>query len=287
MKKHLFLVLIFIFLIVSPLFAPTEEKHKIDLMKLVLGKPFPANTEEQSKFELISKAAYLCIDQFGGYKLFYLDDLRQFGVKNLPNGGEINFPAGGHHERYTHRGWDWINYPTGSINNTEYNFQEIWKKRKMVLLLTLEKLFDFKKNEETKLDSLGALIYYTHLLGDHCGNQKGSYMDRMPITARPDYRFNRSGPNGNNPTIYTELLYHLPRLFRDQLDSGNYRILILFLQSRRTREFPTGTEITDEEYAQLQAFAQETLEKLLQNIPRLLQEESFFKRAFPQPNSGG
>jgi len=102
----------------------------------------------------------------------------------------------------------------------------------------------------------------------------------MPISQRPDYKGNRSGPNSHNPTIYTELLYHLSRLFREQLNSNEYRDLILFLEIRKRTEFPTGT-LTDEEYAKLKMFAGQTLNILCLHVPRLLMNESFFKRAFP------
>jgi hypothetical protein len=250
----------------------------MDLTRLMLGHPFARDPDEEVKLELIEKAAYLTIDQFNGKNLQYLDELIQAGVKNLPFANEINFSAGGEHQRYTHRGWDWINYPT---NVRGYNFQQIWEKRKTILLFTLDRVFEFKRNEMIKRDSLAALIYYTHILGDHWGDQKGSYMDRIPITPRPDYRFNRSGPNSNNPTVYTELLYHIPRLFREQLNSNEFRMLFFFLQRHKSKEFPTGTSITDEEYAELQIFARQTLDTLSTYIPRLLQNEQFFKRAFP------
>ena len=282
MKKRLFITTLLIFLIVSPLFAPDELMHNFDLEKILLGRLSIPNSEEKIKIELIEKAAYLCIDQFNHNKLSYLDDLRQSGVRNLPGGEEIDFVSGPEHQRYTHRGWDWIEYPR---NIRGYNFQEKWGKRKIILLSTLDRVFGFKDNEIIKRDSLGAIIYYAHILGDHFGDNKFSYMDRMPISPRPDYKGNRSGPNSNNPTIYTELLYHLSRLFREQLTSNEYMMLFLFLEKNKNKEFPAGTTITDEEFTQLQGFARQTLDILCLHVPRLLMNESFFKRAFPQPNS--
>ncbi|GHT78643.1 hypothetical protein FACS1894130_05620 [Spirochaetia bacterium] len=276
MLKRIITAVLFLF-IVTPLFAPDEYVHNLDLMKIILGRPFPQSPLEEAKFALLAKASYLAIDQFNGHNLEYLNELREAGVKNLPPGNEINFTAGGEHQRYTHRGWDWINYP---VNIRGYNFQQIWETRKTVLLLTLDRLFEFRNDEIIKRDSLGAIIYYTHALGDHWGDAKGSYMDRMPVSSRPDYRFNRSGPNANNPTICTELLYHIPRLFREQVNSIDYRMLLLYLNRRKSQEFPSGTTITDEEYAQVQIFARETLDTLGIYIPRLLKNENFYKKAF-------
>jgi hypothetical protein len=267
----------FLLLISSPLLASDGYTHNMDLMRVILGRPFVQNENEQTKIEILQKAVYLAIDQFNGANLTYLDDLRNFGVKDIPNSNEIDFTAGGEHQRYTHRGWDFLTYP---VNIRGYNFQEIWEKRKLVLLSTLDRMFSFKRNEMIKVDSLGAIIYYTHILRDHNADAKSTYTDRIPISPRPDYRFNRSGPNSNNPTIYTELLYHLPRLFREQLDAVEYRMLLSYLTVRRSREFSTGTTIPDEEYEQLQAFALETLEVLCQFVPILLRNESFFKRVF-------
>jgi hypothetical protein len=279
MQKCLVFSVLFHILVISPLFAPDELTHNMDLMKILLGRPFTQSPIEEAKVELIKKAAYLCIDQFNGHNLSYLNDLAQAGVKDLPKPNEIDFTSGGEHQRYTHRGWDWTSYP---VNIRGYNFQAIWGKRKQVLVSTLNTVFQFRNNELMKRDSLGAVIYYAHVLGDHWGDAKTSYMDRMPISTRSDYRFNRSGPNSNNPTICTELLYYLSRLFSAQLNSIEYRMLSLYFQRNKSREFPSGTSITDEEYAQLQFFAREILDTLCIYIPPLLKNEAFFKRAFSQ-----
>jgi hypothetical protein len=259
-------------------YASDEFIHDSDLMRVLLWPPFPQTEDAHLKFDLITKAAYLAIDLFNGSNPQYLDELAQAGVKNLPNFQEINFTAGSEHQRYTHRGWDWLTYPQ---NIRGYNFQEIWGKRKALLLNTLDYIFKFRDAEAAKRNSLGAVIYYTHVLGDHIGDSNRTYMDRLPISPRPDYRFNRSGENPNNPTIYTELLYHLPRLFRGQTDSSYYRMLVLSLSRNQSRVFSTGTTISDEEYAELQNFARDTLNILTQYIPQLLKNEDFFKRAFP------
>jgi hypothetical protein len=277
MEKRVVLSTICIFFVISPLFAPNEFIHNLDLIKVILGRQFTQNRDEEVRIELLEKASFLTIDEFNGNNLQYLDELKAAGVKNLPLAADIDFTAGGTHQRYTHRGWEWTTYPE---NLRGYNFQEIWNKRKSILISTLDNIFEFRQNEIIKRDSLGAIIYYTHVLGDHWGDSKGSYLDRMPISPRPDYRFNSSGPNSNNPTIYTELLYHIPRLFRDQSNSVDLRMLILYLERRKSTQFSTGTTITEEEYSRLQIFARETLDTLCIYIPRLLQNELFYKRAF-------
>jgi len=271
-----------------PLFASDESVHNQQLERVLFGSSYTLSEKGQKNLTALEEALYLSIDLFNGTTYNngqaqrYIDDLRRFGVKKIPDLDSIDFTAGSEHQRYTHRGWDWIDYPR---NIRGYDFQQIWTLRKEnVLLATIDKIFNFKRNEMIKHDSFAALMYYIHILGDHIGDSKRTYTDRMAISPRPDYRFNRSGENANNPTIYTELLYHLPRLFREQAESVpapfDYQMLIRFLERNKNRTFPTGTTISDEEYAELQSFAQETLNALCRYIPALLRNEDFFKRAF-------
>jgi hypothetical protein len=267
------------------LFASDEDVHNRQLLQVLFGRPYTINEKEQKNVEPLEKALYWCVDEYNGTTYNngmarqYLNDLKRFGVKKVPVFERIDFTAGSEHQRYTHRGWDWINYPE---NIRGYNFKEIWQLRKQLLLSTTEKVFGFKRAEMIKRESLSAVLYYVHILGDHIGDSKRTYMDRIPISPRPDYRFNRSGENSNNPTIYTELLYHLPRLFREQTNSVDCRMLILYLERNRNKEFSTGTTISDQEYAELQNFAKETLDKLIEYIPRLFRNEIFFIRVFHQ-----
>jgi hypothetical protein len=57
-------------------------------------------------------------------------------------------------------------------------------------------------------------------------------------------------------------------------------MLSLYLERNKNREFPTGTTISGQEYAELQSFSKETLDKLIEYIPRLLWNENFFTRVF-------
>jgi hypothetical protein len=105
----------------APLFAPPQEVHDSDLTRILLGVPFVQFPEHEANLSLLEQAAYLTIDQFNGHNLFYLDNLRNAGVKNLPQGAEIDFTAGGEHQRYTHRGWDYNTYP---VNYSGYNYSK-------------------------------------------------------------------------------------------------------------------------------------------------------------------
>ncbi|GMO50431.1 MAG: hypothetical protein Pg6C_14210 [Treponemataceae bacterium] len=279
--KRFIIAGIFMLCAASPLFAPPQEAHNSDLTRVLFGVPFVQFPEHEANLSLLEQAAYLTVDQYNGHNLFYLDNLRNAGVKNLPQGAEIDFTAGSEHQRYTHRGWDFNTYP---VNHRGYNFQQIWEMRKITLLSTVSAVFKFKRDEQIKIESFAALIYYTHILGDHGGDSKSTYRDRIPIFQRPDYRNNRSGPQQLNPTICTELLYHIPRLFREQTETTEYKMLLLYLQRSKLTVLPSVLPFTDEEYMQYQNAAREMIDKLSFFIPQLLSKESFFQSAFP-PNT--
>jgi hypothetical protein len=126
-----------------------------------------------------------------------------------------------------------------------------------------------------KKDSFGALIYYIHILGDHIGDSKDTLTSRM--------RLNGS-IRGRNPVrsdIIWELEYHIPRLFREQSNSFEYKMLMSYLQRcASTPAFEYATTISDDNYKKLQEFANEILNKLIENVPALLKNEPFFVRVF-------
>jgi len=302
MKTNL-ISLILLVTSLAPLSAFKEEEHNKQMLQVLFGRPYTINENEQRNIVPLEYALYLCIDMYngeGGYNEHRdgingktpsqkLKALKDFGVKNLPDIKVINFTAGSNHQKYTHMGWDYSKYPKDEYNknNPEFSYQQIWNIRQQgVLLATIDKIFRFKgifgyrQDEVEKRDSFAALLYYVHVLGDHIGDSKGTYTDRIPISPHPDYRDNRSGENSHNPTIYTELLYHLPRLFKEQTNSVDYGMLMRYLERNKNRQFSTGTTISDKEYAELQTFAKETLDKLREYIPRLLRNEDFFLRVF-------
>ncbi|MCL2139059.1 MAG: hypothetical protein FWH41_05960 [Treponema sp.] len=279
------------------LFPSDDDVHNRQLLQVLFGRSVNIKSddgrlfygsdfteEKKQKILVLQKALYWCIDEYNGdnpymqgYPRQYLNDLRLFGVGGVPEYDKINFTANMYHQRYTHRGWDWTLYP----RTAQYNFQEIWSLRKNLLLSAIDSVTDIRPEEAIKRDSFGALLYYLHILEDHAGDSKTTYMDRISISRRPDYRSNRSGENRFNPTIITELLYHLPRLFREQTGTMEFRTIERYLtRCNQDKEFPAGNVITDGEYAKLQSFAKEMLDKLIENIPALMKGEGFFSRVF-------
>jgi hypothetical protein len=269
-RKITVYLLLFLSIHIS-VFASDEDVHNRQLLQVLFGRSYTTNAIEQKQIEVLEMALFLAIDEFNGYNLEnYLSRLKAVGIKNLPKAEQIDFTSNYSHQRATHQGWD-FNYPSPPV-------QERWVLRKQLLVSAIDKIFNFKRNEMIKRDSFAALLYYTHILGDHIGDGKKTYLDRLAISTRPDYRFNRSGENMLNPTVFTELIYHIERLFREQTTSPDYRLLMLYLERNKSREFPAS--ITDDEYIQLQSFALETLNKLIEYIPPLLRKENFFTRVF-------
>jgi hypothetical protein len=268
-----------------PLFSFDESVHNRQLAEILFGNQFLVRDAAQNKITPLEKALYLCIDEYNGMTYNnsqaqrYLNDLKRFGVWFLPRLEQFDYTSNSHHQRYTHLGWDWTLYPR---NLNGYDFQRIWTLRKeRVLLPTIDKVFKFKRNESIKRDSFGALLYYIHIIGDHIGDSKSNNTDRMPLTRRIDYGKDYArNHEENNPSICTELLWHITRLFREQTSSIEYQMLMRYLDRNKNRVFPSGTSMTDAEYNELQAFAWEMFDTLRRYIPFLLQNEDFFIRAF-------
>ena len=276
--KHLS-VLLLLFFACSSLFASDERVHNEQLIQVLFGRSFKPDERVNRNLIPLQKALYLTIDLFNGATYNqgqaqrYLNDLKGFGVENLPSLSTIDFTAGWEHQRYTHRGWDWIDYPR---NLRGYNFQNIWNVRQqLVLMSTIDKIFNFQEIEMIKRDSFTALLYYVHILGDHLGDSKRSLPDRMPLNG------SRRGSAATRADIIWELEYHIPRLFREQTSAAEYQLLMRFIQRSQSRpSFVYSDTISDDDYRQLQAFAKEILDNLILNIPPLLENENFFRRVF-------
>ena len=265
--KRAFIIIILISQ-ASSLFAFKRTAHDTQMRQILFGMPYIISSTEQSKIEILEMALYLALDQYNGNNLYYLDDLRMFGIENIPAPHQIDFSSNQHHQRYTHRGWDYI-YSDDRAN---------WNIRKQLLLSSIDKVFNFMPHEMIKRESFAALLYYVHVLGDHSHDGKRTLPDRMRINGSV------SGGNMERGDIVWELEYHLDRLFREQQNSRNYRNLQNFLsQHRRRPALPYSQTISDEMYDELKGFANRILQELMTNIPPLLRNEAFFRSSFLLP----
>lgn len=288
-----------VFCIVTiPCYARNYNGHNKDLKKVLFGNN-PTATFSRKNFDLLCKAAYLTIDytsQPNGEE--YIKSLQANGIKNLPPINAITFSDNYRHERYTHMGWD--------VGYIEVNDVANWNLRKTILTSTVEKIGKFKKNEKIKIDAFAALVYDIHILGDHAENTITTKSDRVRLTSEPEeYKGQVVSPTSagpfNNPTLYIYLLYHTQRLFRDQKDTFEYKMLENFLNRNKDYFLKSSEPVLravdstsllvlnndyflksggQVPYKDIQRLAEKTLKTLSVYIPKLLAREAFFQRAF-------
>ena len=129
------------------------------------------------------------------------NELRKIGI-HVPELDEIVTPGSGSlHHKYTHQGWtyDYRNLPNEYPDkNKEY--QKKWERRKKLLLDTLDKTLTFSLFDKliNKVDSLGAILYYAHILADL----------RYNSSSRPETNY-----LPQTSKVGEELIYYLERLF--------------------------------------------------------------------------
>jgi hypothetical protein len=106
----------------------------------------------------------------------------------------------------------------------------------------------------------------------------------LRLVSEPDYRGQDVSPNSDgpfsNPTLYTYLLYHIQRLFRDQKNSYEYQQIVGFL-NRHKHEYANYPQ-QQVPYEDINFLARKTRDEMIKYLPKLLQNETFYKRAFPQ-----
>ena len=273
-------ILLFLFLV--PFSCPAHDfgGHNAELDSLLFGSR-ELSTKGAANFRLLCEALYITLDYTSdnAYRNSgerFLTDLKSHGVSAVPTLESITFASNQHHQRYTHRGWE-FNYLPDKAN---------WKARKQLLLSTVDKLGDFKQDEKIKLDAFAGLIYEIHILGDHLGDNEFTRNDRIRLVSEPDYRGQTVSPTSdgpfNNPTLYVYLLYHIQRLFREQSSSYEYRQLVNFL-NRHKDEF-SHFESSDNRvpYENVKFIAKKTKAELYRYLPALLSKERFFQEAFLQ-----
>jgi hypothetical protein len=242
----------------APLWAPSQYVHIRHAQDLLFGRDYVPDEAAQKKVDILREALYISIDStaYNSRMRGALAILRDYGVADVPDGEGITCPGGPHHQRYTHRGWDFL-YP--SVDTTRR-----WNTRKALLLNTLDKVFVFSERERRKRESLGALLYYAHIIGDHWGDSASTAPDRMALS-------------GSGATVITELEKHLAVLFAAEKTEPDYTALMGFLAANRGRSFRYNDEA---EFAALQGFAWELLEALWAHCPALFSKEAFFTEAF-------
>lgn len=247
------------------------------------------NERHRSAIDAINYASYLCIDQAGDDGKYQLENLNKFGVPHLPTLDDIRLPhnATGDHRKYTHKGW---HYAYDSESDT------YWKKRKNILLQTINTVFDFGLVDELKLmfgwfdnstcDAFAKLVYCIHILGDY---QEGinkaqedmTYRLKSTVSDQCISYAHRNASEDNRDLLF-DLNESLRLLFDNETTGKDYSKLASRLDviTRSARRIKT---VEDEESAQDFQDNLTELRELLENrVPKLLEETSFFKQVFYQ-----
>ena len=266
-------------------------------------------SEQTRHLKALESGIYLCIDQFqesGKGDLKILDD---YGVPDLPKSvSEINPPSsktqlsGSNHHYYTHRGWD-MDYGKYDLAN--------WKLRKLILLNTVEAVFDFTKvipnnlfghrivEYDSRCNSFAALAYYVHVLGDYLEDDGYTKFSGGKVgSQKMQFARKESTVSDENRDLFWEIEKHLNTLFADYKRDQRFLALMRDFRSvaREARILggSTGGINTTEKYLEAHALA-EKLMALLSGVNEsthgkrydyknwihtLLSEEDYFKRVF-------
>jgi hypothetical protein len=285
MKK---LALLFLILFISFEFAYSKDTfkddqgnagHADDLSKLLTGKPYYGNSGNHRLFPILTGLAhimYLTVDSthradplqsMGDVDraIQYLNEHKtELKIQSIPNFNEFLTPGGAYHGEYTHLGW-----------NHKYadETQQKWLVRKDILHAALGKQFSFfPLLDRQRLDSLSALLYYVHILGDHENNTITTARTRIPIRNLNEQdiffddhtvpiRWERNNNGIPQTNIIAELNYHLNIVFKRQQNTDRYKRII----SRINGYLPERH----------QDKAKWLLQILFDNVPYLLKEETF------------
>lgn len=257
--------------------AHNLQGHNEELKQILFGQTASTLTYKgENNFRLLCEAVHLAVDytnQPQGARFY--NDLKTNGVDNLPPLESISFAGNQYHQKYTHMGWEFY-YGIGHMDKAN------WTARKEILLQTVDKICKFKKEEQIKKDAFAALIYEIHILGDHIGDTEATRYTRIRLVSEPGYKGQAVSPTSdgpfNNMTLYTYMLYHIQRLFREQKNTYEYNEVVKFLE-RHKNEY-LNYENGEVSYDDIRFLATETKKVLVRYLPQLFERESFFKRSF-------
>ena len=256
-----------------PVSAWEGDEHDACLRKVLFGSNRVHNTDV---LDAINDASYLAIDQFNGNGDSQLRELRELGIKNLPQKEDFDFTDNSQHRNWTHKGWVY------DYEKTDREDKAHWTDvRKKILLETVNQKFDFgflsgKFGRYSKqCDAFCALIYYVHIIGDHIDNETyhRSYQE-IPLVK-----------GAGNSGIIEDLLKYSPILFKNQVeDNRTYASYITRLNDLKSEiddiyYYPSDLE-DDDVYAQYHECAEKLMECLQDYVPLLIAKEPFFRKVF-------
>lgn len=179
-----------------PVNACDEEQSDTYMLKLLFGDD-TLRYQNDADAKKLMDALYLCSQQSNKDGQDKINDLRNAKVSGIPAFEKINISKNLLSE-CSHSSWNYVSSSNMSIQ----------KNRKDVLRKTVTNVFDFGWFNETfrsnqgQIDSLSALLYYTHILADYLADDPSD----TEISAKgydiPAYRGTAYYElNGNEPTF--------------------------------------------------------------------------------------
>jgi hypothetical protein len=188
------------------------------------------------------------------------NEIKKIGI-HVPELDEILTPGSGSlHHKYTHQGWtyDYRNLPNEYPDKSR-EYQKKWERRKNILLDTLDKTLTFSLFDKLsgKVDSLGAILYYSHVLADLRYNSTSNpEMNYLPQTSK----------------IGEELIYSLERLFgKPQPGSELEKLVNDIKNSQRVGLANSGGDLYPYAIA-----AENMINSLNKYFPTILEKEKFY-----------
>ena len=283
------------FTFITTTYAHERETHDKDIEYVLFGDEDYKSSHPITKsiITAIEDATYLCVDQFNGNGKKELDNLNKEKIPGIPKSiDEFDFNSNYAHRNFTHRGW-----------NVSYSEAAHWPIRQKILFNTVNKeLFADKKNPISWLsdvisgenneyrkqcESFCVLLYYVHILGDHIEagdetiktktlQQKLNGLAYIDPLTRPNDR--------DNPGIIPDLMNYCAILFKSQEGKREYDSFMQeldYLKDKSDRLVGSkGGVDTEAEFEEYNKCANDLRSVLGDYVPRLLENEDFYKRTF-------
>lgn len=302
MRKRMFLLVLVVIMHFSlstyALAHPDQAQHYEDIEKVLFGKKVVFGYGMNRHSTLfhgralnallnIEYAVAIACDQYKGEYSAQLESLSEYGVPDLPpdvnqtkdeHERGINYIASAKtHRSFTHRGWTYDYQPSSSIAN--------WPVRKELVYNTACVAFGEEYVDDKELDAFCALLYYTHLLGDHMEDSKMKGNGLIISLVEPGAA-KRTPPE--NVDMFFELDYYLSVLFDDKKDDETYKTMMMKLRDLReiTRKTSNSTNRFQkpEDMELYHQYVHDLHQILYTYVPRLIEREDFFNTVFYSPN---
>lgn len=260
--------------------AFSEPEHNDIFEEIIFSSGRPERSPEQ--FKLIEHAVQLCLDQSNGRNARYIDELKNAGIRDIPDLSEIDFTDNSTHRDHTHLGWK-HDYSNGSFEGTDW--QTRWEKRKAILVNTVDFVFDFGIFEEVKTNLLRApagskceafarLLYYIHIFGDF--KQSVKEHKKWPSGVLPYAK----QAVGNQETLLDGIAEVSKALF-DKNDSNSGYSRYARELAKVTRKAKQIRQINDTKQIDKLETSLDDLGNCLQDhIPDLFRQQPFFSEVF-------